>query len=236
MDAPTLVVKYVDGRIGVTITDGITWAQTQLGKPYDSSAAGRFGPDGYDCSGYVSQILWHAGMPQGAYPTNSADMTRYLVAHPELRLTRDQARNTRGAIILLGGINGYGAAGHVGMSLGDGHTLESRGGTGTGTYRFTDITWDDFMLAPQVEYTDPLTPTTETDDMSLLIRGDKQPAVYRCRNDRTEKVWIRDESILTIDKTINGQLGQRQDVIVWAQAYVDTIPVTGPKPPGYTGV
>lgn len=220
----------------MTITDGITWGLTQIGKPYDSTAAGRFGPIGYDCSGYVSQILWHAGMPQGVFPTNSADMTRYLLAHPELRLTREQARNTRGALTLLGGIAGYGAKGHVGLSLGDGTTLESRGGTGTGSYRFADIAWDDYMLAPQVEYAPPNpTPTVKGETM-LLARGDKQPAVYRVRDDRTEKVWIKDESILTIDKTINGQLGQRTDVIVWAQGYVDTIPCTGPKPPGYTGV
>jgi len=220
----------------VSINDGILWAYTQLGKPYDASAAGRFGPTGYDCSGFVSQILWHAGMPQGVFHTNSADMTRYLIGHPELRLTRTQARNTRGALTLKGGTSGYGAAGHVGLSLGDGHTLESRGHTGTGQYRFDDIAWDDYMLAPQVDYTTPTpTPTTRGEQM-LLARGDKQPAVYRVRDDRTEKVWVKDESILTIDKTINAQLGQRTDVIVWAQAYVDTIPCTGPKPPGYTGV
>lgn len=222
------------------IGEALTYARAQIGKPYDASSdAVRFGPNAYDCSGYVSASLWAGGMPRTAFPTNSADMTRYLQGHPELRLTAAEAATTPGAILLLGGPNGYGPAGHVGFSTGTGgRTLEARGRTGVGEYRLADIPWDDFMLAPSIQYTTPtppIPPTMEDDHAMLLIRGDRQPAVYRCRQDRTEKVWVKDESILTIDKTINGQLGQRTDVIVWAQAYVDTIPCTGPKPSGYTG-
>lgn len=222
----------------MSIETGIAWGMTQLGKPYDSSAANRFGPDAYDCSGLVSQILRHAGMAADAFPTNSADMTRYLVAHPELRLTRAQARNARGAIILLGGVNGYGPAGHVGMSLGDGTTIEARGGRGVGIYQFDSIQWDDCMVAPGIPATPPPAPLPShpSEDSMLLVRGDKQPAVYRVRADRTAKVWVPNEATLTIDQTVNGQLGFEKTVIVWAQGYVDTIPIVGPRPNAYTGV
>jgi len=221
----------------MSIETGIAWGLTQLGKPYDSSAANRFGPDAYDCSGLVSQILRHAGMAADAFPTNSADMTRYLFAHPELRLTRAQARASRGAVILLGGINGYGPAGHVGMSLGDGTTIEARGAHGVRIYQFDSIQWDDCMVAPGIPAPPPPVPSPlpPSEDSMLLVRGDKQPAVYRVRADRTAKTWIPNEAILTIDQTINTQLGQRTDVVVWAQAYVDTIPIVGSKPAGYSG-
>jgi hypothetical protein len=175
----------------MTIWDGLAWAGTQLGKPYDSSATGRFGPTGYDCSGFVSQILWHAGMPQGVFPTNSADMTRYLVAHPELRLSRAQARVTPGAIVLLGGINGYGPLGHVGLVASPGRTFESRGRTGTGNYNIDDIRWDDFMLAPAVEYarpTPPPLPIPIGDDMPYLMRGDKTPEVWLVNGNT--RLWL----------------------------------------------
>jgi len=222
----------------MSIETGLAWGMTQLGKPYDSSAANRFGPDAYDCSGLVSQVLWRAGMARDAFPTNSADMTRYLVAHPSLRLTRAQARNTRGAVILLGGVNGYGPNGHVGLSLGDGTTLEARGGRGVGVYQFDSILWDDCMVAPGIPTDPPPSPLPShpSEDSMLLVRGDKQPAVYRVRADRTAKTWIPSEATLTIDQTINGQLGFEKTVIVWAQGYVDTIPIVGPKPAGYTGV
>lgn len=221
----------------MSIETGLAWGMTQLGKPYDSSAANRFGPDAYDCSGFVCQVLWHAGMTKDEFPTNSADQTRYLVAHPQLRLTNAQARVTRGAVILLGGVNGYGPAGHVGLSLGDGTTIESRGGRGVGIYRFDSIAWDDCMVPPGIPTAPPLPPLPShpSEDSMLLVRGDKQPAVYRVRADRTTKVWVPNEATLTIDQTVNGQLGFEKTVIIWAQGYVDTIPISGPRPPGYTG-
>ena len=117
----------------VTINDGLAWGKTQIGKPYDSTWANRFGPNAYDCSGLVSQVLWHAGMPQGALPTNSADMARWLL-RPEnahYRLTRAQAISTYGAVCVMGGTSGYGPLGHVEVSLGNGSNLGSTGGHGT---------------------------------------------------------------------------------------------------------
>lgn len=165
-----------------TIRDGVQWGQTQVGKPYCTDFARRFGPDCYDCSGFVSQVLWHAGMPQGALPTNSADMARWLRLHEQYRLTREQAKATYGAVVILGGVNGYGPAGHVGISLGDGRTIESTGGKGVGFYGFDRLAWSDYFLAPSVDYNRPApvppTPPTREDDDMVLLRGDKTPHVW----------------------------------------------------------
>lgn len=174
-----------------TILDGLNWGRTQVGKPYCTDWDKRFGPNCYDCSGFVERVLEHAGMPAGTLPTNSADMTRYLVAHPQYRLSQEQARNTAGAILLLGGVDGYGPKGHVGLSLGGGKTMESRGSkNGVGIYNFSDIKWTDFMIAPNVAYTvpQPTTPTPpnpeEMQDM-MLMRGSKTPEVYLVSTTKT---------------------------------------------------
>jgi len=215
------------------IETGIAWAHTQLGKPYDSTWDGRFGPTGYDCSGFVSQILWHAGMPQNALPTNSADMCRYLQQHPELRLTRAQARVTRGALVLLGGINGYGPAGHVGMSQGDGTTLESRGRTGTGQYRFDDINWGDFMLAPAVQYksdpTPPPAPPVEDEYMPRLVKCDNGDPMVLLTNSIHSR-WVQDEAEL---KDLSALYGPVQ---TWAARDFYRPVLVGPAPAaGFAG-
>lgn len=172
-----------------TIFDGLDWGKTQVGKPYCTDWDKRFGPNCYDCSGLVSQVLWHSGMAQNALPTNSADITRWLLAHPQYRIDKQRARDTPGAVLLLGGPDGYGPKGHVGLSLGGGKTLESRGSkNGVGIYNFIDIGWNDFMLAPGIQYTpqQPATPPSPSPSPSLipqetdmkLMRGDKQPHVW----------------------------------------------------------
>lgn len=164
-----------------TIRTGVQWGQTQIGKPYDSSWANRFGPDAYDCSGFVTRVLEHAGMPSGALPTNSADMARWLRTHEQYRLPRDRARATYGAICVYGGVNGYGPNGHVGISLGDGRTLEAAGSRGVAIYGFDRLAWSDYFLAPNVVYgADPLPipPIREETDEMILIRGNATPEVY----------------------------------------------------------
>lgn len=167
-----------------TIHDGIAWGMTQIGKPYDSTWANRFGPNAYDCSGLVSQVLWHAGMPQGALPTNSADMARWLL-RPEnahYRRTHEQARTTIGALAIAGGTSGYGGAGHVVISLGDGRTLESTGHIGVNINKFDrGIIWSDYMIPPQVNMgtpEPPVPPIQREDDDMMLIRGNATPEVY----------------------------------------------------------
>jgi hypothetical protein len=171
----------------VTINDGLAWGKTQVGKPYCTDWNTRFGPNCYDCSGLVSQVLWHSGMPTTALPTNSADITRWLLAHPSYRIDKQRARDTPGAVLLLGGPNGYGPQGHIGLSLGGGKTLESRGSKhGVGIYNLSDIAWDDFMLAPSVVYggaptppaPSPQYPITPQETEMKLMRGDKTPHVW----------------------------------------------------------
>lgn len=164
------------------ISDALTFARQQVGKPYTTDWARRFGPDAYDCSGLVCQSLWHGGMPSGALPTNSADMCRYLRAHPELRLDRATARRTPGALTLLGGVDGYGPKGHVELSLGDGTNIGSTGSGGVGIRAFDRLPWGDFMLAPAIDYALPAPPPPIPhpsphleDDYMLLMRGDTNP-------------------------------------------------------------
>ena len=168
----------------MTIRTGVQWGQTQLGKPYDSSAAKRFGPDAYDCSGFVTRVLEHAGMRSGLLPTNSADMARWLRQNEQYRLARSAARASYGSICILGGINGYGAAGHVGISLGDGRTIEAAGSHGVAYYGFDRLNWSDYFYAPGVEYASPppppiiIHPQAVFEDDMKLMRGDKTPHVW----------------------------------------------------------
>jgi len=165
-----------------TIQDGIEWGRTQIGKPYDSTWNNRFGPDAYDCSGFVIRVLERAGMPSGLLPTNSADMARWLRKNERYRLTRAEARATYGSLMIYGGVNGYGPAGHVGFSLGNGSTLEAASSNGVDVYSFDRIQWSDYFLAPQVNYGRPAPPPIpppmiQEDDM-VLLRGDKTPHVW----------------------------------------------------------
>lgn len=166
------------------IAEALAYARAQVGKPYTTDWAKRFGPDAYDCSGLVSASLWHGGMPQGMLPTNSADMCRYLVVHPELRLNRATARRTPGALTLLGGVDGYGPKGHVELSLGDGTNIGSTGSGGVGIRSFDRLAWGDFMLAPAISYATPPPPapiphpSPHMEDPMVLLRGDQRPHVY----------------------------------------------------------
>jgi cell wall-associated NlpC family hydrolase len=169
----------------MTIRDGVQWGQTQIGKSYCTDWARRFGPDCYDCSGFVTRVLEHAGMPPGALPTNSADMARWLRRNERYRLSRTQARAQYGAIIVYGGINGYGPDGHVGISLGDGRTLEAASSRGVAIYGFDRLEWSDYFLAPDVDYNQPappapIPPIQQETDRVFLIRGNKTPEVYIC--------------------------------------------------------
>lgn len=167
----------------MAIAEALAYARAQVGKPYTTDWARRFGPDAYDCSGLVSASLWHGGMPQGILPTNSADMCRYLAVHPELRLDRATARRTPGAITLLGGIDGYGPKGHVELSLGDGTNIGSTGSGGVGIRSFDRLAWGDFMLAPVIGHVTSPPPSPQPalkieDEPVKLMRGDTQPHVW----------------------------------------------------------
>jgi hypothetical protein len=217
----------------VTINDGLAWGRTQIGKPYNSDWDKRFGPDAYDCSGFVSQVLWHAGMPKTALPTNSADMCRWLLRNPQYRIDRATARRTPGAITLLGGTDGYGAAGHVELSLGTGENIGSTGGTGVAIKSFDRLAWGDFMLAPNVIYGTAPAPTPapipiplplDSEDTMRLVRGTDKPHVWLVLG--MFKHHITAEFYphwLNVARGTPGALDQNGKEFVWPQRMVDSL-------------
>ena len=100
--------------------DILTFARTQLGKPY--TQVNRFGPDGYDCSGYVCACYNQAGANMGQLVSDD-------IGHGSQQIPMQQAYSTPGAII---GQWGSGNDGHVAMTLGTGgpDIIQSGGGDG----------------------------------------------------------------------------------------------------------
>ena len=219
-----------------TITDGLTWGKTQIGKPYNSDWDKRFGPDAYDCSGFVTRVLERAGMAPGALPTNSADMCRWLVRNPKYRLDRATARTTPGAIVLLGGVDGYGPKGHVGFSLGGGQTLEAASSRGVQIYAFDRLAWGDFMRAPGVIYgAEPSTPLPvpppspvppmlfEEDDMRL-VRGTDTPHVWLVTGPFKHHVTAEFyPHWLNVARGTPGAVDQTGKEFIWPQRMVDSL-------------
>jgi len=167
----------------MSIYEAMAWGQTQLGKPYDSSAANRFGPNAYDCSGFLLRCLEAGGMSLGSLPTNTADMARWLRRNEQYRLSRTQGRATFGAICILGGIRRYETTGHCEFSLGDGRTLGAASSRGVANYTFDRLTWSDYFTAPNISYSKPQPPPIPPPFIDLenemkLMRGDKTPHVW----------------------------------------------------------
>jgi hypothetical protein len=220
----------------VTINDGLAWGKTQIGKPYSADWDKRFGPNAYDCSGFVTRVLERSGMVPGSLPTNSADMCRWLLRNPKYRLDRATARNTPGAIILLGGTDGYGPKGHVGFSLSGGKTLEAASSRGVQIYDFDRLAWGDFMRAPGVIYgAEPATPIPaplpspvppmlfEEDDMRL-VRGTDTPHVWLVTGPFKHHItaefyphWLNGA------RGTPGALDQSGKEFVWPQRMVDSL-------------
>ncbi|MGZ7016148.1 MAG: hypothetical protein ACXVL8_03225 [Acidimicrobiia bacterium] len=117
-----------------------------------------------DCSGAVIRALVEGGMTRGhaGFGENSALMARWAEAHPEINIGTAAARNTPGALLVKGGVNGFGDAGHVAFSLGDGHTLESNSHHGLCIDDADRLVWSHGLLAP-VNYS---LPQQEEDDMT----------------------------------------------------------------------
>ena len=221
----------------VTINDGLAWGKTQVGKPYCTDWNTRFGPNCYDCSGLVTRVLERGGMASGALPTNSADMCRWLLRNPKYRLDRTTARNTPGAIILLGGVDGYGPKGHVGLSLGGGKTLESAGSkNGVGIYDFDRLPWGDFMRAPGVIYgvepaaplptplPSPVPPMLFEEEDMRLVRGADTPHVWLVTGPFKHHVTAEFyPHWLNVARGTPGAVDQSGKEFVWPQRMVDSL-------------
>lgn len=221
-----------------TISDGLAWGRTQVGKPYCTDWDKRFGPNCYDCSGLVIRVLERGGMAPGTIPSNSADMCRWLLRNPKYRLDRAAARNTPGAILLYGGTSGYGAAGHVGLSLGGGQTLESSGSkNGVGIYSFDRLPWGDFMRAPGVIYgsapTTPIPTPLPSPIPPILFLSEEQMRLVRGAD--TPHVWLVIGMFkhhitaefyphwLNVARGTPGAVDQAGNEFIWPQRMVDSL-------------
>jgi hypothetical protein len=129
----------------------VAWCAARLGVPY--SWDGRFGPYRFDCSGYMTACLWDHGIqPTG---TNSTGLENWC-RNEGGGLLVPYAEHIAGALVFIWG---YGANGHVGMSMGDGRVIEtpsdSNGGA-TGISPFwqgrTHNGWTGAALIPGVDY------------------------------------------------------------------------------------
>lgn len=137
---------------------------------YCTDPARRFGQTNTcaDCSGFVSRCLWEGGMPRYAFPEDSANMARWFEARPGQRLSIPRARATLGAVVVYGGIYGYGPRGHVEFSLGDGRTLGSAGSTsGVGIHAFDRLRWSHGGYAPISYATAPPPPPPDPEILDV---------------------------------------------------------------------
>lgn len=165
------------------IQQAINFGKTKIGLwHYCTNNNLRFGQTNTcaDCSGFVSRCLWEGGMPRYAMPENSADIARYFqFNHPERRLSIDEAKHTFGAVLVKGGIYGYGPRGHVVFSLGNGtQTLESSGsGRGVGILSINRLTWSHAGLPP-ISFAAPTPPKPPAPPIPI-VEDNMQVIIYR---------------------------------------------------------
>lgn len=92
-----------------TAKRALTYAFDQIGKPY--STAGRLGPDGYDCSGFIWRSYFEAGIDIGANISSSI----ITPGGPRVSVPMDS--------VLPGDVVWH--PGHVAIALADGNILEA---------------------------------------------------------------------------------------------------------------
>lgn len=140
----------------------LNWGKTQLGKPYVTDLRYRFGPNGYDCSGFVVTCANHVGVRLPA--SNSADIAR-ICKQMGLIIPLNKALATPGSALIMGprdGLDGYGPSGHILFVAGDGLTLESSGRRGVNQRPITTFNWQYLFathnataaLLPGIDYQD----------------------------------------------------------------------------------
>lgn len=143
------------------------WCRSQKGKPYLQGAA-RFGPRGYDCSGFVT-VAYRDALGITAPATNTADMARWAEKHPST-LRTPRPPYDPGDLLILGGINGYGDAGHV-VIVSDNPTWtwESSGGRGVSQQSTTRLRWSHRIRLPELDtQKGPLMALTDSEQAALL--------------------------------------------------------------------
>lgn len=160
-----------------TVAEILYTAGTATGHPY--STTNRFGPDVYDCSGYVTAILRALGMDP---PTVSWTQAAWCY-DAGLEISVDEAIRTPGALLFMGpnrGLQGYGPEGHVAISRGDGTTFETPAwgpwGHGSGIGSAYGRGWSGAGLIPGVDYgrgvgSGAQDPVLQRGSMSMYVAG-----------------------------------------------------------------
>lgn len=136
------------------ISDAVNYALAQQGKPYHAYGA-RFGPDYFDCSGLMNACLNNTGTPCSA--TNTVGFYNWGKQTGKL-ISVDAAKRTYGAMLIKGRWYGYGPLGHIGISLGDGRSMEAVGRRlGCRIMDVNATGWHDGLIVPGADY-GPTTP------------------------------------------------------------------------------
>lgn len=130
--------------------------QKQFGKPYSTDGSKRFGPNYYDCSGFVYSALRAIGIKDPGLPTVSQAMWQWCANDPARKgggnITVDQAAAIPGALLIR---KGLGSNGHVAVSIGDGKNNYAAVGGGqlSGQYPNSGSNFDAGGLVPGILYT-----------------------------------------------------------------------------------
>jgi hypothetical protein len=156
-----------------TVADLINAAREKLGKPYVADAH-RFGPDHYDCSGFVFACCKEVGV---SIPTTTVDDLKWGLAH-NARIPVAQAAATPGALLIYGGLQGFGSAGHVAIVERPTVTIESSGSHhGVCELTTSRLAWSDGMLIPGIDYGNtgvvPGGPINDLDAVAKLVAAAK---------------------------------------------------------------
>lgn len=126
--------------------DLINWCLSQRGHPYSWDS--RFGPQNFDCSGLMTAACWANGLSPTGF--NSTGLELWCRSF-DLGIEVDAALSIPGALVFIWG---YGAEGHVAMSMGDGRIVETPSAEGhfVGVSDFWRHNWTGAALIPGVDY------------------------------------------------------------------------------------
>ena len=150
-----------------TVNDLIWALSIRQGRPYfneDARRATDSAAPGNDCSGYIYVGLWACGYGLVA-PNTSWGLAAWCYG-AGLEISVEEALRTRGAILFMGpnrGLEGWGNAGHVAISLGDGTCIETPawgiGVHGSGIDSALGREWTGAARIPGFDYLDGAAPS-----------------------------------------------------------------------------
>lgn len=235
-----------------TVKDLLTLALSKVGYAYSQGPTRTAGTDHYfDCSGFTYFLNQHVGGPTPNWDPQSHLQALYCRDHNLLipgglgsPTQLAIARRTPGALIFEGPqhayVGGENIAGHVAISLGDGHTVEAMGHAwGTCIGNFDGRGWCNAGHFPGIDYTIALTqphdgpvqgPQLQGDQMAIVI-----PSRARVGHDGREAYFDLDMQNDQVVAFNGAELhwrmppGTKQPAVVkFGEALVYDIPTNGP--------